>query len=77
MSEFQELGEKIDNLAETMAGLAPKIEHADRELYGNGQPGLVKQMARVENTQRLALKVLGAIGVTALGLLSGILLTLW
>lgn len=66
------LEEKVDGIVETCAAIVPKVRRVDREVFGNGRPSLSTQIAEIKTTQRLALKVLGAIGIAGLGLLATI-----
>lgn len=82
-NDLKAMDGKMDTMANQLCEIAPQVARADREVFGNGQPGLAAQigdvkvtMAGVQATQLLALKVLGAIGVAALGLLGTILFAL-
>ncbi len=66
------LEEKVDEIASTCSAIVPKVNRAEGEVFGNGRPSLSTQIAELKTTQRLALKVLGAIGIAGLGLLGSI-----
>lgn len=70
------IDDKLDEVAQTCATLPPRVNRIEREIFGNGRPGLASQLAGVQATQRLALRVLGGIGGGILALLTGILLKL-
>ena len=72
-SDLRSLDGKVDNLTTQVATYAPRVDRTEREVFGNGRPSLATQMAEVKTTQRLALKVLGSIGVCGLGLLATIM----
>ncbi len=71
------LEDKVDEISGHVCSMVPLVEKADREVFGNGRPGLSTQMADIRATQRLALKVLGALGVAGLGMLCTILFSLF
>lgn len=70
--DLRSLDSKVDNLTTQVAAYAPAVRRTEREVFGNGRPSLATQMAEVKTTQRLALKVLGTIGVAGVGLLATI-----
>lgn len=71
------LEEKVDEISEHVCSIVPLVQRADKEVFGNGRPGLSTQMADICATQRLALRVLGALGVAGLSLLGVILFSLF
>ncbi len=71
------LEEKVDEIGSHVCSMSPMVKRADREVFGNGRPGLSTQMADIRATQRLALKVLGSLGVAGLTVLGSILIALW
>jgi hypothetical protein len=70
------LEEKVDGIADTVAGIAPWVSKTDREVFGNGRPALSVQIAEIKTRQKLSLKVLGAIGGAGLTVLTAILIAL-
>ncbi len=71
------LEEKVDEIGNHVCSMSPMVKRADREVFGNGRPGLSTQMADIRATQRLALKVLGTLGVAGLTALGAILVSLF
>lgn len=76
-ADFIRLEEKVDEINDHVCSMSPMVKRADREVFGNGRPGLSTQMADIRATQRFALKVLGTLGVAGLSALGAILATLW
>jgi len=73
---FERIESQLDDIALDLAEMKPRVERADREVFGNGRPGLSAQMASVQATQKLALKILGGLGLAAIALLGSILVAL-
>jgi len=69
MSDIQQLRNDIHTLREDQkdtAGItnimSVTVSKLDRELFGNGRPGLVEKMGEVQTTQKLMLKAMWVIG---------------
>jgi hypothetical protein len=70
------LEEKVDDIMTHVASQGPTVLKLDREVFGNGRPGLATQMSEIKATQKLALKVLGSIGAAGLAVLTAIAVAL-
>lgn len=83
MSEIQQLRNDIHDLQEDQkdtAGvtniMSVTVSKLDRELFGNGRPGLVEKMGEVQTTQKLMLKAMWLIGGALVTIGLGIIGTL-
>lgn len=83
MTEIQQLRTAIHTLQEDQkdsAGvtiaMSVTVKKLDRELFGNGRPGLVEKMGEVQITQKLMLKAMWLIGGALITVGLGIIGTL-
>lgn len=83
MTDTQQLTEDMLGLKNQQAGIAvscatmaSKLGRMDRELFGNGRPGLVIQMAKMQQSVKLLLWLASTIGGGSLVALVGIFLKL-
>ena len=83
MSEIQQLRNAIHDLQEDQKDVAGvtnimsvTVAKLDRELFGNGRPGLVAKMGEVQVTQKMMLKAMWLIGGGLFTVATGILIAL-
>jgi len=69
MSEIQQLRSDVHDLRDDLQDSASQttmmcvtVAKLDRELFGNGRPGLVEKMGEVQITQKMMLKAMWLIG---------------
>lgn len=85
MTEIQQLRKAIHDLQEEQkdsagmtSAMSVTVSKLDRELFGNGRPGLVEKMGEVQITQKLMLKAMWIIGTavvtTGLGIIGTLLM---
>lgn len=75
--QHQGLREDNRQFGEAMASVVPRVEKLDRAMFGNGQPGVLPQMAAMQATQRLMLRALWLLAGLGTSVGSAILVKLW
>lgn len=83
MSDLNCLRESMDELrdeqqhtAQMCSTMAVTVSKLDRELFGNGRPGLAEKMIEVQTTQKMMLKAMWVIGSALVSIGLGIIGTL-
>jgi hypothetical protein len=85
MTEIQQLRAEIKDLQVKQvksygktSAMSVTVAKMDKELFGNGRPGLVQQMGEVQTTQKMILKAMwmigGALTTVGLGILGALLM---
>lgn len=59
---LHDLREDQQETARTCSVMSVTVSKLDRELFGNGRPGLVEKMGEVQATQRLMLTAIWVVG---------------
>ena len=73
-SDLAHMKERHEALAATCMSTSQTVARMDRELFGNGQPGLVVQVAQLQQSVKLLMKVAGVVGTGIILGLVGIFL---
>lgn len=83
MSDLDCLRDSLDELREdqqetsrTCATMSVTMSKLDREIFGNGRPGLVEKMGEVQTTQKMMLTAVWVVGGSLVTVGLGIIGTL-
>lgn len=69
-----DLKEQHRETSATVSAMAPRVKRIDHELFGNGRPGLIVQMAKMQQQVRMGIWLAASIGTASLTALVGIFL---
>ena len=83
MSDFNAIREDIQDLrkdqqktARCTSSMSVTVSKLDKEIFGNGRPGLVTVMTEVQTTQKMMLKAVWLVGAALVTVGLGIIGTL-